>query len=76
MRRFTDRRGRTWDVVLGRESFGALFALFVPGADNDDVTRQTLLRAVSYAQAEAELGELTDSQLEALLKRSEPKDLG
>ena len=75
MRRFTDERGRGWDVVLGRESFGTLYALFVPRAGNTERTRQTMLSAVSYAEAEAELSELSEDGLASLLERSEPKSL-
>jgi hypothetical protein len=43
MRRFTDRDGIRWDVVLGRESWGSLLALFVPAADG--AVRQAPLQA-------------------------------
>ena len=75
MRRFTDPSGRSWDVVLGRESFGALYALFVPAAGNDERTRQTPLSADSYAGAEVELSGLSTAELGSLLERSEPKTL-
>lgn len=74
MRRHTDRHGRTWDVVLGRESFGALYALFVEA--HGDETRQTLLRATSQAEAEAELDAMSSGDLDDLLERSEPKETG
>jgi hypothetical protein len=75
VRRFTDEDGQSWDVVLGRESFGALYALFVPAAGNPGSTRQTPLTADSYAGAEAELSGLSPSELGSLLQRSELKTL-
>lgn len=73
MRRFTDREGQAWDVVVGRESFGALFALFVPAAGNPAGNRQAALRAESTQDAQSELDALSESQLQELLERSHPK---
>lgn len=74
MRRFTDATGRDWEVVAGRESWGALFAIFVP-VGRDDAVRQTPLSASSYEDANRELGGLEESDLRDLLRRSEPKTL-
>lgn len=76
MRRFTDGEGRVWDVVLGRESFGAFLALFIPAAGNPGGNRQTMLDADSHAAADTELDGMSDTRLDALLQRSEPKDSG
>jgi hypothetical protein len=73
MRRHTDRSGRVWDVVVGRESFGALYALFVPAGDSRGEPRQALLRAESQTAAEQELAALSAEELQALLEGSEPK---
>ena len=73
MRRFTDREARDWDVVVGRESFGALLALFVPAGGNEGEPRQAMLRADSHAAADAELEAMDEAALQALLERSEPK---
>lgn len=73
MRRFEDAAGRGWDVVLGRESWGALYALFVP-AGHAAVMRQSLLRAVSHDAAQQELDEMTDESLQRLFDRSSLKD--
>jgi hypothetical protein len=75
MRRFTDEAGRDWDVVVGRESFGALYALFVPAAGNAEQTRQALLRSESPLEAGAELDALSDADLNDLLQRSEAKGM-
>ena len=76
MRRFEDPRGRTWDVVVGRESFGALYALFVPSGETRAETRQTLLQADSQAAAEESLTEMSGEEITKLFERSEPKRLG
>ena len=75
MRRYTDPRGRAWDVVVGRESFGALYALFVPAGDTRAETRQTLLQAESQAKAWEALEAMSDDEMDGLYERSEPKRL-
>lgn len=75
MRRYRDPRGREWDVVVGRESFGALYALFVPAAETRAETRQTLLQADSQAGAWDALDGMTDEEMDELFDRSEPKRL-
>lgn len=74
MRRFEDADGREWDVVVGRESWGALYALFVPaGRGEASPVRQTLLDAAGYGEAEAALASMDDREVARLLERSEPK---
>lgn len=75
MRRFTDDRGHTWDVVVGRESWGAFVALFVPRAGEGRV-RQVPLSAGDRAEASRELEDLDGDALLELLERSTPKDDG
>lgn len=74
MRRFTDPEGRAWDVVLGRESFGSLLALFIPAAGNDQGPRQTQLHSDGYADAQEELDAMDDDDLTTVFQRSNPKD--
>ncbi|MBW3552261.1 MAG: hypothetical protein KY466_02055 [Gemmatimonadetes bacterium] len=76
MRRYTDSEGRPWDVVLGRESFGALLALFVPAAGNRAPPRQSMLGAESRQGAATELADLEPAELDALFERSQPKETG
>lgn len=71
MRPFTDRDGARWDVVLGRESWGAIVALFVPVAGGD--VRQAPLPANGYDSAMAALDAMDDGQLQRLLDHSQPK---
>jgi len=75
MRRHIDPDGRPWDVIIGRESFGALYALFIPAAGNTGAVRQSLLRADSQADAEAELAGMEESDMNDLLERSELKEM-
>lgn len=69
MRRFNDRNGRVWEVVLGRASWGAHCALFVPDGWQADV-RQAPLLASAWDHATAELESMDDARLQALLDAS------
>jgi len=71
MRRFVDSAGNRWDVVLGRESWGTLVLLFVPG-DNGPV-RQAYFPAKRYDSSATELDEMSDAGLQQLLDASELK---
>ncbi len=75
MRRFTDPAGRIWDVVLGRESWGTLYALFVPaGTGPLPPIRQALLQSAGYEQAQQELDGLDDEALRALFAAAQPRE--
>lgn len=74
MRRFQDRDGRSWEVVAGRESWGAIVALFIPVEGADEI-RQAPLEASGYELAELELDRLGEVGLQDLLDRSAPKTL-
>ena len=74
MRRFRDLEGCTWEVVTGRESWGAFFAIFVPSVP-DEGMRQTQLAADSWADAQRELEAADEHVLGELLARSTPKTL-
>jgi hypothetical protein len=73
MRRFEDADGRRWDVVLGRESWGALYALFVP-AGHDSPIRQAMLDAAGYDAGQRELEELGADELASLFSRAAVKE--
>ena len=75
MRTFTDRAGQAWEVVAGRESWGAFFAIFVPGSAGREL-RQTQLAAGSWDDAERELDTMDEAGLQDLLERSTMKNLG
>jgi hypothetical protein len=72
VRAFVDRDGARWDVVLGRESWGALYALFVPAGGAP--LRQTLLRADDSLAAQRLVSDMTDTELQDLLERSETRN--
>lgn len=71
MKRFVDEHGREWDVVLGRESWGSLLALFVPR--DHGAPRQALLATSDYNAAEQELDALDDAALGEMLRGSVEK---
>lgn len=75
MRRFADHDGRNWDVVVGRESWGTLYALFVPaGVGRSEPIRQALLRSVGYDQAQRELETMAEPRLLRLLAEAQPRN--
>lgn len=74
MRRFTDREGRQWEVVPGRESWGNLVVLFIPVVPGPDI-RQAPLAASGYELAEVELDRMGEAGLQELLDGSHPKTL-
>jgi len=76
MRRFRDRQGGEWDVVLGRESWGSHCALFVPVASTERSVRQAPLAAEAFSAGIQELDALDDAGLQQLLDRSTIKDEG
>lgn len=75
MRRFRDGEGREWEVVVGRESWGAFFAIFVPRG-HDAPVRQSLLDAGSQSEASRAVDERDEGALRELLEGSRPKETG
>lgn len=74
MRRIEDERKQGWDVVVGRESWGAFYALFVPvGEPSDRPIRQALLEAAGQEAATRELQDSDTEHLLDLLRHSETK---
>lgn len=65
-----------WDVVLGRESWGASVALFVPPTSSDLEVRQAPLQAATQDGAVRELDGLDDAALQALFDRSTGRQEG
>ncbi len=74
VREFVDDEGRQWDVVVGRESWGSLFALFIPRGGTSDGIRQTLMESVSTGDANQELMRCGADELKELFHRSQLKD--
>lgn len=73
MRPFFDRAGNRWDVVVGRASWGAFYALFAPRG-HDQPVRQTLIEAQDAIDAQRHLDDISDDRLQDMLDRSEPKE--
>jgi hypothetical protein len=73
MFRFTDADGNAWDVVLGRGSWGAHVALFIPVGHAAPV-RQTLLQAGAWDLAQDELETYAPDGFGELLEQSTIKD--
>jgi hypothetical protein len=73
MRTFRDEGGRDWDVVPGRESWGGIVALFIPRGDAT-IVRQVALDGSSPLEAASQLSELSEDELRALLRESEPRN--
>lgn len=74
MRRFVNERGTTWDVVVSRESWGTLYALFVPAAGGTEPMRRALLQSAGYEEAQQELDGLEERALLALFAAAQPID--
>lgn len=74
MRRFEDRQGHLWEVVIGRESWGALYAIFAPLGRPGVPVRQLPLRAETHERAWQELEAKTTTELQQLLDASKIKE--
>ena len=74
MRLFKDASGRGWEVVVGRQSWGAIVGIFVPQDGSGDL-RESPLFASGYEEGNRELDALDLDELRALLTRSVPKKM-
>ena len=72
MRNFRDMEGAEWEVVVGRESWGTVVAIFVPKKGGSG-PRQTLLDVTSFEKGSRLLREMNEEELEDLLRVSVPK---
>jgi len=70
MRILEDAEGRTWDVMVGRGSWGSLVLLFSLRGPNEN--RTVDLASETARQAERELAALTDDELRERLAASVP----
>ena len=70
MRIVQDGQGRTWDVVVGRGSWGSLVILFSLRGDNENRTAD--LASETVRQAEQEVAALSDDELRERLAGSKP----
>lgn len=74
MRRFLGVDGGEWEVVVGRESWGTVVAIFVP-REGGDPPRQTLLDVTSTEEALRALQAASEAELRVLLDRSTVKTM-
>jgi hypothetical protein len=74
MRVFADASGRSWEVVVGRQSWGAIVGIFVPRDGVQDL-RESPLSASGYEEGTRELDALDLEGLRSLLARSVPKEI-
>jgi hypothetical protein len=72
VRNFRDEEGAEWEVVVGRESWGTIVAIFVPREGEND-PRQTLLDVTSFDRGSRLLREMKEDDLRDLLQISVPK---
>jgi hypothetical protein len=70
MRIIQDAEGRSWDVMVGRGSWGSLVLLFSLRGANENRTAD--LASETVRQAEQELSALTDDEVRARLADSKP----
>lgn len=70
MRIVQDAEGRSWDVMVGRGSWGSLVLLFSLRGANENRTAE--LASETVRQAEQELAALSDDEVRARLADSKP----
>ncbi len=70
MRSFEDAGGRSWDVTVGRESWGTVVLLFSLRSARD--VRVAPLEAETVRDAERELAEMPEDGLRERLAASRP----
>lgn len=75
MRRITDDDGSTWDVLVGRASWGVFVLLFVPaGGASTEAPRQWMLNAEAADEAERILAGMDEEELRTRLNEAGPRD--
>lgn len=70
MRVIEDAEGRSWDVMVGRGSWGSLVLLFSLRGANENRTAD--LASETVRDAEQELSALTEDEVRARLADSKP----
>lgn len=71
IRDFKDEKGRFWEVVQGRSSWGGWHALFVPRGEGE--VREVAIDARSAEAAATFLSAADRTELSALFARSRPR---
>jgi hypothetical protein len=70
LRRFTDSRGDIWEIVRGRESYGAMVVLFCHVSDGR--VFKSYLDSDSALDADREIEAMSDEALCARLEDADP----
>lgn len=70
MRTFTDNQGKPWQAALLEASYGNIMLVFSPM--HGDGIRQQLLGVENLAEGEAQLAELDEAGLLAMLDDADP----
>ena len=74
MRVFKGDDGKDWEVVVGRESWGVCYAIFLPRQEAQGPL-QAMLKATSMQEALGELMGMDQGELNALLAGATEKPL-
>ena len=72
MRRFQDPAGREWEVVVGRESWGTVVAIFVATGDPEP-PREAMMEVSSADEGNRVLLTMSSEELHELLLASKQK---
>jgi hypothetical protein len=72
VRVFRDKVGAEWDVMVGRESWGMVVAIFVL-REGPEPPRQALMDVTAADEGNRVLLGMTEKELQAMLDRSVPK---
>ncbi len=72
MRVYKDNDGKSWDVVVGRESWGTIVLLFVP-REGSEPPRQNLMNVRSPEEGTRELMGMSEEVLGDLFQGSTAK---
>jgi len=73
VRRFRDTAEREWEVVVGRESWGTVVALFLPQDGSEAGPRQALMDVPSADGGNRQLLAMSEEELQSLFERSGEK---
>ena len=75
MKVFKGVDGAEWQVAVGRESWGGFVAILSQSRGSDP-PRQAPLKGRSMEEAYAEIAEMDQDELQALLERSQATPMG
>ena len=71
MRTIEDDQGQTWDVAVGKESYGNMLLLFSQRVGSE-IRKGEVLAASSHVDAAQELDAMSDDELRSMLNDAPP----